>query len=68
MTVAFVVVGLILGALLLEGGGGFLFGGLVGYLTAQVVKLRRRIREIEATPATSEVVADAAGPVSPVGA
>ena len=64
MTVAFVVVGLILGALLLEGGGGFLFGGLVGYLTAQVVKLRRRIREIEATPATSEVVADAAGPAS----
>ncbi len=63
MTIAFTVVGLILGALLLEGGGGFMFGGLVGFLTAQVVKLRRRLREIEETRVTSGIVTDAGRPI-----
>ncbi len=63
MTVVFVVVGVVLGAWLLDGGGGFLFGGLVGFLIAQVAELRRRVREIEGTQATTEVT-DAGGPIT----
>ena len=64
MTAVFVAVGVVLGALLLDGGGGFLFGGLVGFLIAQVAKLRRRVREIEGAQATTELVADAGGPIT----
>ena len=63
MTAVFVVVGVVVGALLLDGSGGFLFGGLVGFLIAQVAKLRRRVREIEGAQATAEV-ADAGGPIT----
>ncbi|MCQ3804083.1 MAG: DUF2339 domain-containing protein [bacterium] len=63
MTIALAFAGLVLGAVLLDGGGGFLFGGLVGVLTAQVLKLRRRIREIEATRATSEAVTHVGEPI-----
>ena len=64
MTAVFVAVGVVFGALLLDGGGGFLFGGLVGFLIAQVAKLRRRVREIEGAQTTTEVVTDAGGPIT----
>ncbi len=64
MTALFVAGGIVLGAFLLDGGGGFLFGGLVGLLTAQVAKLRRRVREIEQVQATAAVVTDAGGSIT----
>ncbi|MDE0188210.1 MAG: DUF2339 domain-containing protein [bacterium] len=65
MTTVLVVCGIVLGALLLDGGGGFLFGGLVGYLTAQVVKLRHRVREFEETQAAAGAVTEVGEPVTP---
>ena len=65
MTVVFITVGVVLGALLLDGGGSFLFGGLVGFLIAEVVKLRRRVQELEGAQATAEVVAGVAKPTAP---
>ena len=53
MTVVLIVLGVVLGALLLDGGGGFVFGGLTGYLLGQVVKLRREIRNAEANQEAS---------------
>ena len=41
MTAVFIIIGIGFGAWLLDGGGGFLFGGLTGFLVAEVVKLRR---------------------------
>ena len=64
MTALFVASGIVLGAWLLDGGGGFLFGGLAGLLTAQVAKLRRRVREIEQVQATTAVVTDAGGSIT----
>ena len=64
MTAFLVAGGIVLGALLLDGGGGFLFGGLVGFLTAQVAKLRRRVREMEEAQASAEVVIDAGGSIT----
>lgn len=58
MTVVLVFLGVVLGALMLDGAGGFLFGGLVGYLTAQVSTLRRRVREMEGAQAAPATVAD----------
>ena len=58
MTVVLVFLGAVLGALMLDGAGGFLFGGLVGYLTAQVSRLRRRVREMEGAQAAPATVAD----------
>ena len=36
----------------------------MGFLIAQVAKLRRRVREIEGARATAEVVTDAGGPIT----
>ena len=47
MTPALVFVGAILGFWLLDGPGGFVFGGFAGYLLAEVVKLRRQVRGTE---------------------
>nr|MDE0500600.1 DUF2339 domain-containing protein [bacterium] len=65
MTAVLVLCGIVLGTLLLDGGGGFLFGGLVGFLAAQVVKLRRRVREIEETHAAAAEVTEVGEPVTP---
>ena len=46
MTAVFIIIGIGFGAWLLDGGGGFLFGGLTGFLVAEVVKLRRRVQEV----------------------
>ena len=64
MTVVLVVVGVALGAWLLDGGGGFIFGGLVGFLIAEVVKLRRRVREVEGTQVTAERAVGVAKPMT----
>ncbi len=45
MTVLFIVLGVALGARMLEGDGGFIFGGLVGFLVADVIGLRRRLAQ-----------------------
>ncbi len=65
MIAVLVLCGIVLGALLLDGGGGFLFGGLVGFLIAKVVKLGRRVRELEETRATSVGVTEVDAPITP---
>jgi uncharacterized membrane protein len=64
MTIVFICGGIFLGAVLLDGSGDFLVGGLLGYLVAQVVKLRRRVREIELAQTTALVVTETDEPIT----
>ena len=66
MTAVLVFCGIVLGTVLLDGGGGFLFGGLMGFLIAQVVKLRRRVGELEDARASAAVVAEVGEPMPSV--
>lgn len=65
MTVIFIVIGLVLGLWLLHGFGGFLFGGLTGYVLGQVVQLRRRVLQLEASEETTTEAVDSADAISP---
>ena len=62
VTVFFVVLGMALGARMLEGEGGFLFGGLVGFLVADVMELRRRLAGSGREPVTGRGVPDTVEP------
>ena len=65
MTVLFIVLGVALGARMLEGEGGFIFGGLVGFLLADVIELRRRLARSERQPTEGGVTPDAVAPTPP---
>ncbi|MCY4622525.1 MAG: DUF2339 domain-containing protein [bacterium] len=62
MTVFLVVLGMALGARMLEGEGGFIFGGVVGFLVADVMELRRRLARSGREPVTGQEVLDTVEP------
>ncbi|MDE0287105.1 MAG: DUF2339 domain-containing protein [bacterium] len=65
MTVLFIVLGVALGARMLEGEGGFIFGGLVGFLLADVIELRRRLARSGRQPTEGRATPDAVAPTPP---